>query len=478
MGVAMNRGAAMTAKAIVLCAAFVLGACAHIDASKPDVNLPAMNDPAVPGGEQFWTLFQDEQLTKLVEEALANSRDLKIAVARIEEARANLRIAKMTLYPTLDATASANRSKLSGAIELPPGTPLISNTFNVGLVASYEVDVWGKLAAGREAASASLLATRYAAETVRIALAAQVASTYFTLRGLDAELRVTRETLGTRDENVRLQRTRNTAGLISELDLRFAEAERSTVAATIPPLERAVAQTEAALARLIGRDAKQVFMPEIARSRPLDEKVVAPQVPSGLPSDLLLRRPDVRQAEAVLLVTRAQTAEAHAQYFPSLVLTGSLGQESMDLSDLFTAPARVWSIAGSLLQPIIGLKRIDAEVDAAAARSQQAALIYQQSVVDALKDVHDALIAHTTARASFEAQDDRRKKQADVLRLAELRYKNGYSSYLEVLDAQRNLFDADRARLIALRDQQAAVVDLYRALGGGWSPDQFASAGP
>jgi len=157
-------------------------------------------------------------------------------------------------------------------------------------------------------------------------------------------------------------------------------------------------------------------------------------------------------------------------------LTGSFGRESADLSDLFTAPARVWAIAGSLLQPIIGLNRIDAQVDAATARSEQAALIYQQSVVDALRDVHDALVAHNSARASFEAQDDRRKKQADVLRLAELRYKNGYSSYLEVLDAQRNLFDADRARLLALRNQQSAIVDLYRALGGGWAPDQFATA--
>ena len=462
---------------MLLSALLLLAACAHIDTTRPAVELPAMTEPAEPKAEHFWTLFGDEQLTLLVEEALANNRDLKVAVARIEEARANLQIARMTLYPTLDAAAGANRSALSGAIDLPlpPGTPLVSNTFNVGLAASYEVDLWGKLAAGREAASASLLATRYAAETVRIALAAQVATTYFTLRGLDAELVVTRDTLVTRDENVRIQRTRSNAGLINELDLRFAEADRSTVAATIPPLERAVAQTEAALARLVGRGAKGVFTPEVARGRPLDETVVAPEVPSGLPSDLLARRPDVRQAEAILLASRAQTAEVHAQYFPSLVLTGSVGQESMDLSDLFSAPARVWSIAGSLLQPIVGLKRIGAEVDAATARSEQAALFYQQSVVDALRDVHDALVEHSAARASFEAQDDRRRKQADVLRLAELRYRNGYSSYLEVLDAQRNLFDADRARVVALRDQQTAVIDLYRALGGGWSPEQFAA---
>ena len=460
---------------IVLCAALMVAACAHVDTSKPQAELPPMTGQAPAGAEKFWTLFGDEQLTRLVEEALANNRDLKIAVARIEEARANLRIARMTLYPALDVTGGAGRSKLSGAIELPPGTPLIANSFNLGLSAAYEVDLWGKLAAGRDAASSSLLATQYAAETVRIALASQVATTYFSLRSLDADLRLTRETLTTRDENVRLQRSRASGGVISELDLRFAEAERATVAATIPTLERAVAQTEAALARLAGRSARGVYTPEIARGLEIDEKAAAPDVPSGLPSDLLERRPDIRQAEASLMATRAQTAEAHAQYFPSVVLTGSLGQQSADLSDLFTAPARIWSVAGSLLQPIIGLKRIEAEVDAATARSEQAALFYQQSVVDALRDVHDALIAHSSARAAFVAQTDRRDKQADVLRLAELRYRNGYSSYLEVLDAQRNLFDAERARLLALRERQSAVVDLYRALGGGWTPDQVAA---
>jgi multidrug efflux system outer membrane protein len=461
---------------VALAAALLFAACAHIDDSKPAVELPPMTDKAPAGADRFWIVFEDEQLTKLVEEALANNRDLKIAVARIEEARANLRIARSALYPSLDASAGVGRNKLSGSLDsIPPGTPLIANTFNVGVSAAYEIDLWGKLAAGREAAGSTLLATRYAAETVRIALAAQVATTYFALRSLDADLRLTRETLSGRDENVRLQKSRTSAGVTSELDLRFAEAERATVAAAIPGLERAVAQTEAALARLAGRSARGVFTPEIARGRPIDEKIVAPDVPSGLPSDLLARRPDIRQAESNLFATRALTAEARGQYFPSLTLTGSLGQQSNDLSDLFNAPARVWAVAGSLLQPIIGLKRIEAQVDAATSRSEQAALAYQQSVVDALRDVHDALIAHASARAAFDAQDDRRVKQADVLRLAELRYRNGYSSYLEVLDAQRNLFDADRSRLAALRDRQTAVVDLYRALGGGWTPDPLAT---
>jgi multidrug efflux system outer membrane protein len=454
--------------------ALALAACASVDTGRPEVELPPMSEKSPAGAERFWTLFDDPQLTALVEEALANNRDLRVAIARIEEARANLRVARSVLYPSLDANAGASRNRRSEATELRQGPPFISTTYNAGLLAAYEVDLWGKAAAGRDAAGASLLATRYAAEAVRLSLAAQVATTYFTLRGLDADLQLTRQTLATREENVRLQTSRAAAGVISELDLRFAEAERATVAAVVPPLERAVAQTEAALALLAGRSAKAVFVPQITRGRVLDEKAVAPEVPAGLPSDLLARRPDVRRAEAELLAASARTAEARAQYFPSLTLTASFGGESSDLADLFTAPARVWSVAASLLQPIIGIRRIEAQVDAAASRREQAALGYQQAVVAALRDVHDALVTHRTARASFDAQDERRNKQADVLRLAELRYKNGYSSYLEVLDAQRNLLDAQRARLDALRERQSAIVDLYKALGGGWSPESVA----
>ncbi len=454
---------------LLILSALLLGACAHVDTTKPTVEVPPMTETVPQDFDQFWIYFDDAQLTALIEAALANNRDLKIAVARIEEARANLRIARSTAYPSLDANAGAGRSKQSGATNLiPPGVPLTSNSFNVGVSAAYEVDLWGKLAAGRNAAGATLLATRYAAETVRIALVSQVATTYFALRGLDADLRLTRETLATRDENVRLQGTRAKAGVASELDLRQAEAERAGVAASIPSLERSIAQAEAALARLTGRNAKDVFAPQIVRGRPMDENIVVPAIPAGLTSDLLTRRPDIRQAEANLVATRALTAEARAQYFPSLTLTASLGQSSADLSDLFNAPARVWSVAGSLLQPIIGIKRIEAQVDAAQARSEQAAYAYQQSVVDALRDVHDALVAQRAAVATVEAQTDRRAKQAEVLRLAELRYKNGYSSYLEVLDAQRNLFDADRSRLAAMRERQTSIVDVYRALGGGW----------
>jgi multidrug efflux system outer membrane protein len=449
--------------------AAALTACAQVQPAPPPLALPPLTGQAPADAERFWTLFDDPALSRLVDEALANNRDLRIAVARIDEARAALRLARAALYPSLDASVTASRGKRSEATELRQGPPFHSTSYGAGLSAAYEVDLWGRLGAGRAAAAASALGSEYAAQTVRVALAAQVASTYFSLRGLDADLQLTRQTLATRDENVRLQKARVMAGVASEFDLRLAEAERAAVAAAIPALERAVAQTEAALAQLLGRSPAAVFAPAIARGVPL-EAARAPEVPAGLPADLLARRPDVRQAQANLEAAQARVAEARAQYLPALTLTAAFGAESAELADLFSAPARVWSLAASLLQPILGAQRISAQVDAAAARREQAALAYQQAVVAALRDAHDALAAHRAARETFVAQEQRRAKQADALRLAELRYRNGYSSYLEVLDAQRNLLDAERARLAALRERQIAIVDLYKALGGGWAP--------
>ncbi|HVG05729.1 MAG TPA: TolC family protein, partial [Burkholderiaceae bacterium] len=263
------------------------------------------------------------------------------------------------------------------------------------------------------------------------------------------------------------------AGLVGDYEVRLSEAERSTVAAVIPSLERAIAQTEAALAVLAGRSAREVYTPTVARGKEIAAVTTNVEVPAGLPADLLARRPDIRQAEANLVAASARIDEARAQYFPSLILTGRFGGESSDLSDLFSAPARVWSIAGSLLQPIIGAARIGAQVDSATARRNQAEIGYVQSVQAAFRDAHDALVAHRSARDVFVAQDERRSQLLDALRLSDLRYRSGYSSFIDVLDNQRNLLDAERARVNALRDRQTALVDLYKALGGGWSPEMF-----
>ena len=461
-------------KFAVVVATLALAACASTDTRLPAVDLPAPTATHVAGIERWWTQFNDPQLTTLIEEALAANLDLRLAVARIDEARANLRLARSSLYPSLDADFGASRARRSQSTDFAFPGPQISNTFSGGLQASYEVDLWGRLASGRNAAQAQLLATRYSAETVRTSLAAQVASTYFSLRAFDAELQIARDTLGTRSENVKLFKQRFDAGLVGDYEVRLSEAELSTVAAVIPALERAIAQSETALAVLAGRSARAVYTPVVARDKDLATTAIALEVPPGLPADLLARRPDIRQAEANLVAASARIDEARAQYFPSLILTGRFGGESSDLSDLFSAPARVWSIAGSLLQPIIAAGRIGAQVDAATSRRNQAEIGYVQSVQAAFRDAHDALVAHRSARDVFVAQDQRRTQLIDALRLSDLRYRSGYSSFIDVLDNQRNLLDAERARVNALRDRQTALVDLYKALGGGWSPEVFA----
>jgi len=472
----MDSAKLKLAKIAIIAAAAAVTACASTEPRLPTVDLPAPTVTHVAGIERWWTQFNDPQLTTLIEEALAANLDLQLAVWRIDEARANLRLARSNLYPSLDAEVGARRARNSTSTDFVFPGPNTTNLYSAGLRASYEVDLWGRLASGRNAAQAELLATRYSAETVRTALAAQVASTYFSLRAFDAELQIARDTLGTRAENIKLQKQRFDAGLVGEYELRLSEAERSSVAAVIPALERAIAQSEAALAVLAGRSAREVYTPVVARGKDLATIATATstEVPAGLPADLLARRPDIRQAEAKLVSASARIDEARAQYFPSLSLTGRFGGESADLSDLFSAPARVWSIAGSLLQPIIGAARIGSQVDAATARRNQAEIGYVQSVQSAFRDAHDALVAHRAAREIFVAQDQRRTQLIDALRLSDLRYRSGYSSFIDVLDNQRNLLDAERARVNALRDRQTALVDLYKALGGGWSLDGFA----
>ncbi len=470
----LPRVRALIARVALSSAALAVVACSIMAPPPPVVELPAAAGATAAEIDRWWLLFNDPQLTALIEQALAANLDLQSALARIDEARANLRLARSEFYPSLDASVSANRGKRSAATVLPQGPPYISNTFDFGLQAAYEVDLWGRVRSGVRASDASLLATRLDLQALRLALTAQVADTYFTLRSLDAELAVTQATLTTREENVRLQSSRAKAGVVSEYDLAQAQAERASVAAALPALQRSLAQTESALAVLTGRSAKDVFAPAIARGVELERAATPPVVPAGLASDLLMRRPDVRRAEAQLAAADARIAEARAQYFPRLTLTSSLGGESTELSDLLNAPARVWSLVGGLTQPIIGVNRISAEVDAANARRVQAATAYVQAVQTTLREVHDALVAQQTAQVALAAQQERRARLADALRLAELRYKNGYSSYLEVLDAQRGLLGAERDRIGALRDRQTALVDLYKALGGGWSPQAFA----
>ena len=458
-----------TAVALALAASiFIVAGCTTTPTAPPALDLPAGTgaDPAL---ERWWTSFNDPTLTALVDEALANNLDLRAAITRIDLARAQVKLAQKDLYPSVDLGVGASRTKSSEVGSFPLfGAPATNNDFRVELNASYEVDLWGKFRAATRAAQDDLLASRYGRETVRTVVAADVARTYFQLLGAAAQLDLLSDTLKTRNETVALQRDRYQGGVIGDYDLAQAEAERAAVAADVAGAQRAVAQFESALAVLLGRSPREVFEPKLARDAAIVRLVDVPTVAAGLPSDMLLRRPDIRNVEAQLAAGNRRIDVARADYFPSLSLTGGYGSESGALKNLFSGPAVIWSIAASLAQPLIGLKAIEANVESKTATRDQLVVTYQQTVQTAFKETHDALVANQTMRDALVAQTERRTKLERALDLAGLRYRSGYSPYLEVLDAQRQLLQAQTLQILAARDVRLAVVDLAKALGGGW----------
>jgi len=301
---------------------------------------------------------------------------------------------------------------------------------------------------------------------VRLALAAQVAKAYFALRALDEQIAMTRRNVGLREDALALQRRRFEGGVISEFDLRQLEAETAAVRATLPPLELARDQQEAALAALLGRSPQQIYEAGVSRTAIFEQSLHATVLPAGLPSQLLLRRPDLVEAERRLAATQARIEAARAQMFPAITLTGIGGRESASLSNLFSGPAGLYLFAANVVQPIFAGGRLQAQTDAARAREQQALAGYQKTIQTAFGEVRTALVGQTRSRESFEAESAREQALAQSLRLAQLRYQNGIASQLDVIDAERGLLSARIARIEALRAQRAAIADLFRALGG------------
>jgi multidrug efflux system outer membrane protein len=467
-----RRGASGLAAIAV---ALVLAGCQTTPSAPPALDLPAptLTVEQAPNLERWWTLFGDPQLDRLVEEALANNLDLAVAMTRVDLARANVLLARSDQYPVvgLNVGAGRNRSSRVGAVPIPDGISAESSTYSVGLQASYELDLWGKYRSLTGAARSVLLASEYARETVRTSLVAEVARAYFSLLAADAELAILKETLTLRSESVDLQRDRFEGGVVGELDLRQAEAERAAVVADIAVVERVIAQYEAALAVLTGRSPRAVFTPVVQREDDPKRLLAVPPIAGGLPSGLLERRPDVRQAEAQIVAASLRIDAARADYFPSISLTALIGTESAALKNLFSGPAAIWGIGAALAQPLFNLKSIDANVDAQTARREEVILLYRQAVQAAFRETHDALVVNRTSREALAAQGERRQKLVASLELADLRYKSGYSPYLEVIDSQRQLLQAQTLEIAAARDARIALVDLARALGGGWSPE-------
>ena len=457
-------------KAFFVSMIFLTGCAVQPDYKRPAVELPtawkeSAQNPAKDGN--WWRIYADPALEEMVEEALARNSSLLVAAARVDEARALLAQADASFYPSVDANLLRGRSLSSAATGLlPPGVERERNNYRAALNVSYEVDLWGRLRTTAQAAKADLLASEAARDTVRITLAADVAKAYFALRSLDSQVDSTRRTLVLREDGLKLQQKRFDGGVISAYDYHQLEAEAAAARAQLPPLERDREIQEAALSVLLGRSPRAILENNFSRASAEESKLLPVVVPSGLPSELLLRRPDLVEAEQRLIAANARVAVARSAYFPSIQLTGMLGSEAQMLSSLFSGPAGIWSFAAAVAAPIFAGGRLEAQVGAAEAREKQALAGYQGAIQNAFREVRAALAAQARARESFSAEGARTEALSAALRLARLRYDNGLASQLDVIDAQRSLLAAEIARHEALRAQRAAVADLFKALGG------------
>lgn len=467
----VNRMLSIATTALISAGCITLGP----DYARPDIDVPDawplhLRTEAGSREQDGWREYQDPVLDALIEEALEHNVDLQLAMARMDEAAAALGLVRADQLPTMTVTADAFRTRGSqeAVFGLPPGIDPVYNNLLGSVNASYEIDLWGKFRRASEAARADLLATAHSRDAVRLTLIAEVARGYFNLRALDAQAEVTRRTVETRRASLELQRIRWTAGEISELEYRQVEAETAAAEAILPDLEARIARQETALSVLLGRSPRAIVNEPPKRGAAIETLSAPPVVPSGLPSELLGRRPDLREAEERLIAANARIGQAKAAYFPSISLTGLLGVESATLANLFTGPAKIWQVSASAAQLIFDGGRTGSRVAAARAREQQALAIYRSAIQNAFRDTLDALVAQRKAREIYEAEETRVGAHRRALALARLRYDNGVSSLLDVLDAERGLLDAEFKRIEARRAQLSAGADLYKALGGGW----------
>jgi outer membrane protein, multidrug efflux system len=431
-------------------------------------------EPLLPGKAdsfadlKWFEVFKDEQLQALIRHALERNYDLRDAVARVEQARAALGITRSAQFPNFGAGGAIeiNRVSRNGATPIPPEL-LDSQNRNFGTAAfqllSFEVDIWGKLRRATEAARANLLGAEETRRAVITTLVGDVSTAYLTLRELDYELEISTRTLRTREESLELTKSREVHGVSTELDLRQAEQLVYTAAETIPDIQRQIAQTENQISLLLGESPNAVI-----RGRALTEQQLPPEVPPGLPSALLERRPDIRAAEEDLIAANAQIGVARSAYFPSVSLSGALGGASTQLSSLFSGPAALWNLTPQVTQPIFTAGRLKSGVKFAEAEHERTLIHYEKTIQTAFTETSNALIAHQRFRESRAKQEALEKTLEVRLRLAYLRYHGGVDTQLNALDADRDLFQA-QLDLSRLRLQEiVSIVQLYKALGGGW----------
>ena len=439
---------------------------------RPQILTPANYRGLVgaPAGESladlpWWELFKDPVLQELTRESLQNNFDLRIAAARVEEARSLAGISRSFLYPQINLSGGGSVQQVSRVSE-PPQSITADRTYKnwlLGFSLAWELDVFGRIRREAEAATAVFLATEQAQRGVFITLVADVAQSYFVLRELDLELEVSRRTLKLNDETVEFYRTRLTGGVSNRLELDQAVANRSRTAQVIPELERQIAVQENLINFLLGRNPGS-----IPRGAALTDQYSPPTIPAGLPSALLERRPDVQGAEQLLVAANANIGAAKALFFPNFSLTAALGSATRDLANIADSRAAIWSAAGGILQPVFQGWRIFWNYEATKARFEQAVAQYQKSAQNAFRDVADALVTIEKLKGVRAEQEEGVRALQNSARLSRVRYDTGLANYLEILIADQQLFDQELLLARTRGAQLNAVVQLYRVLGGGW----------
>ena len=458
---------------LVFCAIvlFISGCMVGPNYKRPMVNAPATyrgltdaeaakTEPASLGDQKWWEVFQDQELQQLVRTALQQNYDVRIAAARVLEAQAQLGITRANQFPTVSAngTGSSLRNPATGPI------PSYEYTYgHVGLNAAWQLDFWGMYRRATEAARAQLLASEWARQEVVATLVANVASAYFQLRELDLELDITKRAVASRKESLQLTQTLEEHGINSILDVRQAEQLVYTASAQIADQERRIEQQENLLSILMGNNPAA-----IPRGAVLTAQIHPPEIPAGLPSSLLERRPDIRQSEQQMIAANAQIGVARAAYFPQISLTAAPGFQSNALTNLFSGPSGLWTFSGSITQPIFTAGKIRSGVRLAEAQQQETLLVYQQTIQGAFRGVSDALVAYRKDQ-EFRAQQELLAHSAqDAAQLSGQRYKSGTTSYLEVLTNETNYFTAELGLAQARLNELLSLVQIYQALGGGW----------
>jgi multidrug efflux system outer membrane protein len=429
-------------------------------APAPNAAKPGSTAIASLGDEKWWEVFQDKDLQELIRIALKNNYDVRIAATRVMQAQAQLGIVRADQFPSLNAGGNVT------SIRNPTIGPIPSYETTLGEItatASWNIDFWGRYRRATEGARATLLANEWAQKAVISSLIANVAIAYFALRQFDYQLEISKGTLASRQDSLGLTKMLEEHGINSLLDVRQSEQLVYTAAAEIPDLERQIAQEENAISILLGNNPG-----DIPRGLKLTEQPHSPEVPVGLPSALLERRPDIREVEQNLVAANAQIGVARSLYFPQIALTGTAGYQSTKLTDLFQGPAGVWTLVGSVTQPIFEGGRLKSGVRLAEAQRDELVLTYQQTIQGAFRDVSNALIAYRKYRELRVQQQQLVESARDAAHLSQVRFKAGSTDYLEVLTNETNSFSAELNLAQAQGNELIALVQLYQALGGGW----------